>query len=106
MYVTVGNPPSVHSTHRKGYVVNIKTIILAAAGVALVGAGIAAPSMADPTTTGRVLNGMGSDTTQFVMNGFSKTTNGANVTLLLNFCKKFFGLAFYFVPGGCLCTKF
>ncbi|CAB4924589.1 unannotated protein [freshwater metagenome] len=58
---------------------NIKTIILAAAGVALVGAGIAAPSMADPTTTGRVLNGMGSDTTQFVMNGFSKTTNGANV---------------------------
>ncbi len=79
MYVTVGNPPSVHSTHRKGYVVNIKTIILAAAGVALVGAGIAAPSMADPTTTGRLLNGMGSDTTQFVMNGFSKTTNGANV---------------------------
>lgn len=58
---------------------NIKTIILAAAGVALVGAGIAAPSMADPTTTGRLLNGMGSDTTQFVMNGFAKTTNGANV---------------------------
>ncbi len=58
---------------------NIKTIILAAAGVALVGAGIAAPSMADPTTTARLLNGMGSDTTQFVMNGFTKTANGANV---------------------------
>lgn len=69
----------MQSTHRKGYVVNIKTIILAAAGVALVGAGIAAPSMADPLTTGRQLNGMGSDTTQFVMNGFSKTANGSNL---------------------------
>lgn len=57
----------------------IKSIILAAAGLALVGAGIASPSFADPTSSGRLLNGMGSDTTQDVMNGFAKTTNGANL---------------------------
>lgn len=58
---------------------NKKSMLLAAAGLALVGAGVASPVSADPTTTGRLLNGVGSDTTQNVMNGFSQLAAGSNI---------------------------
>jgi len=59
--------------------VNKKSMLLAAAGVALVGVGLASSATADPLTTGRILNGVGSDTTQDLMNGFSKLTAGSNI---------------------------
>ena len=51
---------------------NKKALAAVVAGLALVGVGIAGPSQADPTSKPRAINGMGSDTTQDVMNGFSK----------------------------------
>lgn len=51
---------------------NKKALAAVIAGVALVGVGLAGPSQADPTSKPRAINGMGSDTTQDVMNGFSK----------------------------------
>lgn len=54
-------------------------MLLAAAGVALIAAGVASPVSADPLTTPRILNGMGSDTTLDVMNAFSKLSAGSNI---------------------------
>jgi len=54
-------------------------MILAAAGVALVGVGLASSATADPLTTGRILNGVGSDTTQDIMNTFSKLSAGSDI---------------------------
>jgi hypothetical protein len=54
-------------------------MLLAAAGLALLGAGVASPVSADPTTTPRAVNGMGSDTTFRLMNGFSRTAAGSNI---------------------------
>ena len=54
-------------------------MLLAAAGVALVGVGLASSATADPLTTGRILNGVGSDTTQDLMNAFSKLSAGSTI---------------------------
>jgi len=54
-------------------------MLLAAAGVALVGVGLASSATADPLSTGRILNGVGSDTTQDLMNAFSKLSAGSTI---------------------------
>lgn len=54
-------------------------MLLAAAGLALLGAGVASPVSADPTTTPRLVNGMGSDTTFRVMNGISTLPAGSQI---------------------------
>jgi len=59
--------------------VNKKIVFQVAAGLALVAAGAMGTASADPTSTPRLLNGIGSDTTAEVMNGISKLAAGSNI---------------------------
>lgn len=56
--------------------------VVAATAVVAVGLGVAAPAVADPTPSGsfKPLVGVGSDTTEDIMNGLALATPGGNVT--------------------------
>ena len=58
---------------------NKKLVFQVAAGLALVAAGAMGTASADPTSTPRIVNGIGSDTTAEVMNGMSKLAAGSNI---------------------------
>lgn len=68
--------PRGQSNPEKGTEVNKKALSAVVAGLALIGFAAAIPASADPTSTPRALNGMGSDTTQDVMNGMAAISSG------------------------------